>query len=113
MNFGLTLIQFQKIISDKLNTSNKTSQLGGYWSVTKGRDIALRHIVQLKSAHVEREHMDACRDLIIYLVQVFYETEEDKEDEEGAEVDDEWKFQEIRCNLYCTSSVVLICLLML
>ena len=34
--------------------------------------------------------MDACRDLIIYLVQVFYETEEDKEDEEGAEgVDDE------------------------
>jgi len=75
----ILLAALSSIPHDKLNAK---SQLGNYWTATKGRDIALRHIVQLKSTHVEREHMDACRDLIIYLTQVFYETEEANDDEE-------------------------------
>ena len=75
----ITVSDKHTLILDKLNVK---SQLGNYWTATKGRDIALRHIVQLKSTHVEREHMDACRDLIIYLTQVFYETEEANDDEE-------------------------------
>ena len=56
------------------NLNEKT--LNGYWSETKGRDIALRHIVQLKSPHVERDHMSDNKELLIYLIKLFYHTED-------------------------------------
>ena len=66
------------------NVNEKT--LNGYWTTTKGRDIALRHIVQLKSAHVEREHMNDNRDVIMYLIKLFYYTESKHESEKKSDL---------------------------
>ena len=70
--------------------------LNGYWSATKGREIGLRLIVQLKSPHVEREHMAENRELIMLLIKHFHMNEKEQENDEKTKKSDLlWMMQKL------------------
>lgn len=57
--------------------------LKGFWTEKKARDLALKHIVQLKRPHVEREHMEENKNVIILLLRMFHQTEDPESDKKS------------------------------
>ena len=73
----------EKSISENGSISTDSPMLKGFWNEKKARDLALKHIVQLKRPHVEREHMEENKNVIILLLRLFHQSEDSNSDKKS------------------------------
>ena len=69
--------------SSENGSISDSPMLNGFWHEKKARDLALKHIVQLKRPHVEREHMEENKNVIILLLRMFHQTEDPESDKKS------------------------------
>lgn len=73
----------EKVSADNESSPEDVIMLKGFWTEKKARDLALKHIVQLKRPHVEREHMEENKNVIILLLRMFHQTEDPESDKKS------------------------------
>ena len=58
-------------VISELSDPELTESLPDYWAQEKAKSVALKAICQLKCKYVERDHMDACKKLLVFFLGIF------------------------------------------